>query len=120
MFNHIRHTPYAGGDGKGGVSIFAGGFQNQFGLETQIVAGVCKILPCFTLLSSLHLTLGFLRGSCVLTRLRNHRLHPGLRDNHPRGESTEDCGSENAECSCVCLGGGGVLGLLVFAEYFPV
>lgn len=42
MFNHIRHTAYAGGDGKGGVSIFAGGFQNQFGLETQIVAGICE------------------------------------------------------------------------------
>jgi oligosaccharyltransferase complex subunit gamma len=42
MFNHIRHTVYAGGDGKGGVSIFAGGFQNQHGLETQIVAGICE------------------------------------------------------------------------------
>lgn len=42
MFNHIRHAPYVGGDGKGGVSYFAGGFQNQFGLETQIVAAMCK------------------------------------------------------------------------------
>jgi len=49
MFNHIRHTPYAGGDGKGGVSIFAGGFQNQFGLETQIVAGVYSILAFATI-----------------------------------------------------------------------
>ena len=42
MFNHIRHTAYAGGDGKGGVSVFAGGFQNQYGLETQVVAGICE------------------------------------------------------------------------------
>ena len=42
MFNHIRKVPYVTGDGKGGVSYFAGGFQNQFGLETQIVAAICK------------------------------------------------------------------------------
>lgn len=42
MFNHIRKVPYVAGDGKGGVSYFAGGFQNQFGLETQIVAAMCK------------------------------------------------------------------------------
>lgn len=42
MFNHIRKVPYIAGDGKGGISYFAGGFQNQFGLETQIVAAICK------------------------------------------------------------------------------
>lgn len=59
MFNHIRKVPYVSGDGKGGISYFAGGFSNQFGLETQIVAAMCKsnaiavrvtgqpeILPC--------------------------------------------------------------------------
>lgn len=30
------------GDGRGGVSYFAGGFSNQYGLETQIVAAMCK------------------------------------------------------------------------------
>lgn len=44
MFNHIRKVPYVSGDGKGGISYFAGGFQNQFGLETQIVAAMCKSL----------------------------------------------------------------------------
>ena len=44
MFNHIRSTPYVGGDGKGKVSYFAGGFQNQFGLESQIVAAMCECL----------------------------------------------------------------------------
>lgn len=42
MFNHIRKVPYVAGDGKGGISYFAGGFQNQFGLETQIVAAMCE------------------------------------------------------------------------------
>lgn len=44
MFNHIRKVPYVAGDGKGGISYFAGGFSNQFGMETQIVAGMCKFL----------------------------------------------------------------------------
>lgn len=43
MFNHIRKVPYVVGDGHGGVSYFAGGFQSQYGLETQIVAAMCKI-----------------------------------------------------------------------------
>ena len=43
MFNHIRKVPYVAGDGRGGVSYFAGGFSNQYGLETQIVAAMCKL-----------------------------------------------------------------------------
>lgn len=42
MFNHIRKVPYVAGDGRGGISYFAGGFQNQFGMESQIVAAICK------------------------------------------------------------------------------
>lgn len=42
MFNHIRQVPYVTGDGRGGISYFAGGFQNQLGVETQIVAAICK------------------------------------------------------------------------------
>jgi oligosaccharyltransferase complex subunit gamma len=42
MFNHIRKVPYVAGDGKGGINYFAGGFSNQFGLESQIVAAICK------------------------------------------------------------------------------
>ena len=44
MFNHIRSVPYAAPDGKGGLHYFASGFQNQFGLETQIVAAMCESL----------------------------------------------------------------------------
>lgn len=42
MFNHIRSVPYVASDGRGGITYFARGFQNQFGLETQIIAALCK------------------------------------------------------------------------------
>jgi oligosaccharyltransferase complex subunit gamma len=48
MFNTIRKVPYIAGDGKGGISYFAGGFQNQYGLETQIVAAMCMWLSSFS------------------------------------------------------------------------
>ncbi|KAL3469467.1 hypothetical protein BJX99DRAFT_241248 [Aspergillus californicus] len=44
MFNHIRKVPYVVGDGKGGISYFAGGFSNQFGMETQIIAAIYAVL----------------------------------------------------------------------------
>jgi oligosaccharyltransferase complex subunit gamma len=44
MFNHIRKVPYVAGDGKGGISYFAQGFQNQYGMETQIVAAIYGVL----------------------------------------------------------------------------
>ncbi|POS86763.1 hypothetical protein EPUL_003862 [Erysiphe pulchra] len=44
MFNHIRKVPYVTGNGQGGISYFAGGFSNQFGLETQIIAAICESL----------------------------------------------------------------------------
>ncbi|KAF2786991.1 hypothetical protein K505DRAFT_288716 [Melanomma pulvis-pyrius CBS 109.77] len=49
MFNHIRKVQYAGGDGKGGISYFAGGFSNQFGLESQIVAAIYGVLSFATI-----------------------------------------------------------------------
>ncbi|KAL8762507.1 MAG: hypothetical protein Q9184_001507 [Pyrenodesmia sp. 2 TL-2023] len=49
MFNHIRKVPYVSGDGKGGISYFAGGFSNQFGLETQIVAAMYGTLSFATI-----------------------------------------------------------------------
>lgn len=49
MFNHIRKVPYVVGDGKGGISYFAGGFSNQFGMETQIIAAVYAILSFATI-----------------------------------------------------------------------
>ncbi|KIX03802.1 uncharacterized protein Z518_07355 [Rhinocladiella mackenziei CBS 650.93] len=44
MFNHIRRVPYVTGNGRGGISYFAGGFQNQYGMETQIVAAMYALL----------------------------------------------------------------------------
>lgn len=43
MFNYIRKSPYVTGDNKGRINYFVGGFQNQTGLETQIVAAICKL-----------------------------------------------------------------------------
>ena len=47
MFNHIRKVPYVAGDGHGGISYFAGSFQSQYGLETQIVAALCRFPHLF-------------------------------------------------------------------------
>ncbi|RFU28702.1 hypothetical protein B7463_g7635, partial [Scytalidium lignicola] len=49
MFNHIRKVPYVAGDGRGGVAYFAGGFSNQFGLETQIVGAMYGLLSFATI-----------------------------------------------------------------------
>ncbi|EKD13770.1 uncharacterized protein L3040_005613 [Drepanopeziza brunnea f. sp. 'multigermtubi'] len=49
MFNHIRKVPYVASDGKGGISYFAGGFQTQYGLETQIVAAIYGLLSFATI-----------------------------------------------------------------------
>lgn len=43
MYNHIRKVPYVSGNGKGGITYFAGGFSNQLGIETQIIAAICKL-----------------------------------------------------------------------------
>ncbi|CBY02227.1 hypothetical protein IAQ61_006813 [Plenodomus lingam] len=49
MFNHIRKTPYVSGNGKGGISYFAGGFQNQLGIESQIMAAIYGVLAFATI-----------------------------------------------------------------------
>lgn len=48
MFNTIRKTPYIASDGQGGISYIAGGFQNQFGFETQMVAAIYAVLSFAT------------------------------------------------------------------------
>lgn len=89
MFNHIRKVPYVAGDGKGGISYFAGGFSNQFGLETQIVAAMC--------MSTSH-------RSRSLHRLTCPRRHPFIRDNRTCTESaTHGRSQEAADCS-ICMG----------------
>lgn len=41
MFNHIRKVPYIAGNDKGSITYIAGGFSNQLGMESQIVAALC-------------------------------------------------------------------------------
>jgi oligosaccharyltransferase complex subunit gamma len=43
MFNQIRKVPYVSGDGRGNINYFTGGFQNQLGIETQIIGFICKL-----------------------------------------------------------------------------
>ena len=45
MFNQIRKVPYVAADNRGGIKYFAPGFQNQFGLETQVIAFICTYSP---------------------------------------------------------------------------
>ncbi|KAK5661640.1 hypothetical protein OQA88_9740 [Cercophora sp. LCS_1] len=49
MFNHIRKVPYVAADQRGGISYFAAGFQNQYGMETQIVAAIYGVLSFLTI-----------------------------------------------------------------------
>ncbi|KAF2237413.1 oligosaccharyl transferas-like protein subunit [Viridothelium virens] len=49
MFNHIRKVPYVAADGRGGITYFAGGFQNQFGMETQLVGAMYGVLAFATI-----------------------------------------------------------------------
>ncbi|KAJ8125598.1 hypothetical protein O1611_g8041 [Lasiodiplodia mahajangana] len=49
MFNQIRKVPYVAGDGRGGISYFAGGFQSQYGLETQIIGFIYALLSFATI-----------------------------------------------------------------------
>lgn len=44
MWNQIRHPPYTMPSRDGSPSFIAAGFQTQFGLETQIVAVICKVV----------------------------------------------------------------------------
>lgn len=44
MWNNIRGAPYMSMGQNGKVEYFAGGFQNQLGVETQIVASICEYM----------------------------------------------------------------------------
>lgn len=65
MFNIIRNVPYAGHDGKGHVSFFAGGFQSQFQLESQIIGALCTS----TLLRAFSRGFPFANITCFQTEL---------------------------------------------------
>ncbi|KAK7754018.1 oligosaccharyl transferase subunit ost3/OST6 [Diatrype stigma] len=48
MFNSIRKTPYVAANGQGSISYFAPGFQNQLGIETQIIGFLYGLLAVAT------------------------------------------------------------------------
>ena len=57
------------------MSYFAGGFSNQFGLETQIVAAMCKIPHTFSLKHMvLNLTDGILSFATIALALKVPRM----------------------------------------------
>lgn len=88
MFNHIRKVPYVAGDGRGGVSYFAGGFSNQFGLETQIVAAICESYTLWKL----------------IPRLTMDRWSPLFRYYITGPESSTHIGPKDATSYCHYLG----------------
>lgn len=93
MFTHIRKVPYVSGDGHGGISYFVAGFQSQLGLETQIIAAICK--TCQPML--LHFC------GLLLTRPITRRPHVLLR-HLPCGQGPPDCGPKVANSRGACLG----------------
>lgn len=48
MWNSIRNAPYLQMNANGKAEYFAGGFQNQYGAETHIVAAVCESISGLT------------------------------------------------------------------------
>lgn len=46
MFVRIRGMPYVAG-GSNGAVLIARGFQNQYGIEVQIIAFICRIFFSF-------------------------------------------------------------------------
>ena len=83
MYNHIRKVPYVTGDGKGGIVYFAGGFQSQYGMETQIVAAMCTycMLRFSHLLTDLYRRPAFFR----------HDLPCAQGSSHERSSDAADC-----------------------------
>ena len=82
------------GDGRGGISYFAGGFSNQFGMETQIIAAICSFH--YSLLHLWSTPTNLLRWDTI------------FRDHSTRLESTSNDGSEKAAGRCHGVGCGNV------------
>ena len=105
MFNHIRKVPYVAGDGRGGISYFAGGFSSQFGLETQIVAAMCK--STWTLDAQNDYALTEYRWS---TFFRYHLIS---------AESTTNIGPKDSAARRYCVGRCHLRHVQLFAQRFP-
>jgi oligosaccharyltransferase complex subunit gamma len=109
MFNHIRHTAYAAGDASKGVTVFAGGFQNQYGLETQIIAGICMSH------NPDRLDIPFTYADFFVIRWR-----PGLCYYHPRRQSPQDRRREAATGRCALVGSRHILNVQLPAQHLQV
>ena len=104
MFNHIRKVPYVAGDGKGGISYFAGGFSSQYGLETQIVAAMCSpLLVAYTLDAS----------------LIAYRRNPFLCNYSSCNESSSHDRPQEATDCCLCVGWSDFRHVQLFTERVP-
>lgn len=42
MWNKIKNAPYVQAGEGGKMTWIAGGFQNQLGMESQVIGGICK------------------------------------------------------------------------------
>lgn len=108
MFNHIRKVPYVSGDGKGGISYFAGGFSNQFGLETQIVAAICMYQAVTTT-----------NNGMLGQTLTNGRRYSLIRHNCSCIESTPDVRSPVSANRRLCLGRFDIRHVQLPSQRFP-
>ena len=65
-------------DGRGGFHYIAGGFQNQFGVETHIIAGICMII--WLNKTDCRWSIGFRdNGSCVKSTYNTRSYKPIYR-----------------------------------------
>lgn len=108
MFNHIRKVPYIAGNGNGGITYFAGGFSNQFGLETQIIAAICMYQVVAT------------REQWHVERmLTNGRRYSLVRHHCSCAESASDVGPPVSADRRLCLGWGDVRHVQLPPQCFP-
>jgi hypothetical protein len=97
MFNSIRHTPYTQPNGRGGFNYIAGGFQNQFGIETQIIASICILLIDYA----------------------DFRWIVGFHDNGVGPQSSYNSRSQVADRGHICLDFWHLIHLLIPNLHFP-
>lgn len=105
MFNHIRKVPYVGVDQRGGLTYFAAGFQNQFGMETQFVAAMCTSPPPPLL--------------CTYPNTPQNRRRPRLLSHVPRHQGPAHRRPKGAERGRLCLGRHPLFHVQLPVEHLP-
>lgn len=126
MFNIIRNVPYAGHDGKGHVSFFAGGFQSQFQLESQIIGALCTLtLPSAFLwsfpLANISRFQTELSPSAPLVSLTRPLALVALRRSRPWLSSMQaSCSSSTASFSASSVSRTAAIPLRCLPSYKPI